>query len=159
MAKKEKKAWDILIKCDSQEVNAIMNRFFRTYIPEMVQHLKQGLGQMGIQSDPTFKFTTDGSIKASMKNFDKGPVITTPGGTTINITAYKELEKGTIYALPERESFAVLVKTGEGVDTPLGHFRTWVDLVENLATVKVPDAQPVQEAGTDTPGAEMVVSK
>jgi hypothetical protein len=141
---KTKKGSDIVIHCDSPEVYGIMQGFFATYAEQISDTIKQGLGQRGIQSDPTFRINDDGSIKASKRSYDKGHVLITPGGSTLNVRPYKELDKNAIYALPHQGQFGVFQKTNEGIDTILGHFRTWNDLVENLATVK-----PLEEMTTE----------
>lgn len=142
MSKKSTKQ-NIVINCDSPEVFNALLAMFHTHQADFTQQLGTTLKQAGIENDPTFEVQPDGSIKASKRSYDKGQVITTPGGQTIAVKPYKELEKGAIYSLPNQGTFAVFIKLGTGIDKNLGHFRNWNDLVTNLSGVTAPAETPV----------------
>jgi hypothetical protein len=137
MGKKSTKQ-TITIQCDSPEVHAALVGFFHQTAGEFNGQLKSILTKMGVENDPTFVVLPNGDIKASKRSYDKGQVIvSTDKG--IAVKAYKELEKKTIYVVPNQSQFGVFVKTGSGVDNYLGAFPTWNSLVTDLATVKVPE--------------------
>ncbi len=130
-----KKGNDIVIHCDSPEVNAVLMQFFSTYKEQIEETIKQALGQSGVQSDPTFKVHKDGTIKVGKTNYDKGIVLIAMTSDSLSTKAYKELDKGAVYALPHKGAFGVFQKTNKGIDMILGHFHSWENLAEGLATV------------------------
>ena len=149
-----KKGNEITINCDSTEVAGVLMHFFRTYAEQIEETIKQGLGQQGVQSDPTLKINKDGSIKVSKANYDKGVVLIAETSDSLKTGNYKELTKGSIYALPHRGQFGVFQKTNNGIDLILGHFANWGNLVEGLATVK-----PVEEKAEAEAEATVVESE
>jgi hypothetical protein len=134
----------ITIECDSPEVYTALTAFFNSVSGEVSQQLKGILNQMQVESDPSFTVQPNGDIKASRRTYDKGYVIVTKGGKTIDLVQYKELPKDTVYAYPNQGVYSVYQKSNGGVDGLLGHIQKWSDLPGTLSTVKPKEVEQAE---------------
>lgn len=167
MTKKQK--LEIILKFDNPAIRAAMTFFFKTYEQQLPLFIKDQLGQIDQESDPSI-IIKDNEVVFKSMNKDKGYVFIPDEELGIKALDYKLVPNDTGYVIYENGRLAIFFKRDPKTpDVRIGEFPNFDMMVEGIGQIEDPIkvlaeaeakvAEVEAERAEEEPQAEMEVVK